>query len=166
MQAFRHPSGQPMRNRPKFLVISDGGLEFTARQILTSANKMWITDADVGLTVPVAMPTTNVLAQYGLQLVIDPWLSIAGTAGFTQNTWYLFADPANIAAVECDYLQGHENPEICMKASDKVSVGGGDVGPMTGDFATDNILYRVRQCFGANKLDWRATYVNTVADTR
>jgi len=42
MQAFRHPSGQPMRNRPKFLVISDGGLEFTARQILTSALKQWV----------------------------------------------------------------------------------------------------------------------------
>ena len=162
MQAFRHPSGQPMRNRPKFLVISDGGLEFTARQILTSANKMWT--QTTALAAPVAYPTTNVIANYGLQLVIDPWLSIAGLDGFTANTWYLFADPNNIAAVECDYLEGHERPEICMKASDKVSVGGGALGPMTGDFATDNIFYRVRQCFGANKLDWRATYINTVAD--
>ena len=164
MTAIRHPSGQPIRNRPKYLVISDGGLEFTARQILTSANKMWITDADVGLTAPVAMPTTNVVAQYGLQLIVDPWLSIVGTAGFTDNTWYLFADPNMIAAVECDYLQGHENPEICMKASDKVSITGAPLNSMTGDFATDNILYRVRQCFGANKLDWRGTYINTVAD--
>ena len=162
MQAFRHPSGQPMRNRPKFLVISDGGLEFTARQILTSANKMWT--QTTALAAPVAYPTTNVIANYGLQLVIDPWLSIASLNGFTANTWYLFADPNNIAAVECDYLEGHERPEICMKASDKVSVGGGALGPMTGDFATDNIFYRVRQCFGANKLDWRATYINTVAD--
>jgi len=163
MQAFRHPSGQPMRNRPKFLVISDGGLEFTARQILTSTHKehVYRGTTDAG---PTAYPTSNVIAQYGLQLIIDPWLSIAGTAGFTQNTWYLFADPNNIAAVECDYLEGHERPEICMKASDKVTIGGGALGPMTGDFATDNIFYRVRQCFGANKLDWRATYINTVAD--
>jgi len=61
-------------------------------------------------------------------------------------------------------LAGHEQPEICMKASDKVSLTGGPLSAMTGDFATDNILYRVRQCFGANKLDWRATYINTVAD--
>lgn len=160
MQAFRHPSGQPMRNRPKYLVISDGGLEFTARQILTSANKMWLDNA----AGPVAYPTRNVIADYGLQLIIDPWLSIAGLAGFTANTWYLFSDPNNIAAIECDYLEGHERPEICMKASDKVTIGGGAIGPMTGDFATDNIFYRVRQCFGANKLDWRATFINTVAD--
>ena len=167
MQAFRHPSGQPMRNKPKYLVISDGGLEFTARQILTSANKMWLDHVTLaaasGATI-YPMPTTNVIAQYGLQLVVDPWLSIAGGAGFTRNSWYLFADPNNIAAVECDYLQGHEIPEICMKASDKVNIAGGPISPMDGDFATDNVFYRVRQCFGANKLDWRATYYNRVAD--
>jgi len=162
MAAIRHPSGQPIRNRAKYLVISDGGLEFTARQILTSANKMWT--QTTALAAPVAYPTANVISQYGLQLIVDPWLSIAGTAGWTANSWYLFADPANIAAIECDYLKGHERPEVCMKASDKVTIGGGALNPMSGDFATDNIFYRIRQCFGANKLDWRATYYNRVAD--
>lgn len=161
MAAIRHPSGQPIRNRAKYLVVSDGGLEFTARQILTSANKTWVSNA---AGAPVAYPTNNVIAQYGLQLIVDPWLSIAGTAGWTTNSWYLFADPDSIAAIECDYLKGHERPEICMKASDKVTIGGGAIGPMSGDFATDNIFYRIRQCFGANKLDWRATYYNRVAD--
>jgi len=111
-----------------------------------------------------AYPTTNVVSQYGLELIVDPWLSLAATAGFDNNSWYLFADPNVIAAVEYDYLTGHEKPEICMKASDKVAIGGGPLGAMTGDFATDNIFYRIRQCFGANKLDWRATYYNRVAD--
>ena len=163
MQAFRHPSGQPIRNKPKYLVVSDGGLEFTALQILTSANKMWVMTGDADVAAK-AYPTTNVIARYGLELIVDPWLSIAGLDGYTANTWYLFADPRNIAAVECDYLEGHEKPEICMKSSDKVSLGGGAIGPMSGDFTTDNIFYRVRQCFGANKLDWRATFINTVAD--
>ncbi|MDP2363703.1 MAG: hypothetical protein Q8M94_08030, partial [Ignavibacteria bacterium] len=74
------------------------------------------------------------------------------------------SEPNLIAAVECDYLEGHERPEICMKAGNKIAIGGGDLGPMTGDFESDNILYRVRQCFGANKLDWRASYYNKVAD--
>jgi len=163
MQAFRHPSGQPMRNKPKYLVVSDGGLEFTARQILTSTlvHRLGPDALPAAVT---AYPTTNVVAQYGLELIVDPWLSIAGLDGFTANTWYLFADPKNIAAVECDYLEGHERPEICMKSSNKVTLGGGAIGPMTGDFETDNIFYRVRQCFGANKLDWRATFINTVAD--
>jgi len=144
MQAFRHPSGQPMRNKPKYLVISDGGLEFTARQILTSATKQWlehITRAGAdGFQTLYPMPTTNVIAQYGLELIIDPWLSIAGLDGYTANSWYLFADPRNIAAIECDYLEGHERPEICMKASNKVTIGGGAINPMTGDFDRQHIL--------------------------
>jgi hypothetical protein len=46
-----------------------------------------------------------------------------------------------------------------MKDSDKVSIGGGAISAMDGDFATDNIIYRVRDCFGICKLDWRATYM-------
>ncbi len=37
---------------------------------------------------------------------------------------------------------GQEDPEICMKDSDKVTVGGGALSPFSGDFATDNIFYR------------------------
>ncbi|MBN1690445.1 MAG: hypothetical protein JW901_05450 [Dehalococcoidia bacterium] len=157
MQAFRDPGGIPIRNRPKYLVVSDGGLEFEARNILTSTYRM---NVDSGG----AFPMANTIAQYGLQLVVDPWLSILGTAGFTKNSWYLFADPTFIAAIEADYLEGHETPEICMKSSDKVSVSGAPMSPMSGDFESDNILYRIRDCFGANKLDWRATFLNTVAD--
>ncbi len=67
-------------------------------------------------------------------------------------------DPNDIAALEAGFLRGHERPEICMKASDKVTIGGGAIGPMSGDFATDNIFYRVRHFFGITELDWRATY--------
>jgi len=55
-------------------------------------------------------------------------------------------------------LSGHERPEICMKASNKVTVGGGSINPMSGDFATDNVFYRVKLVFGATTLDWRGTY--------
>jgi hypothetical protein len=152
MAAFTDVNGEPIMNRAKYLVVGPG-LEFTARQILTSATKMWI-NVVAAPTVP--MPTTNVISQYGLQLIIDPYIPIF--APNAQLSWFLFADPADIAAMECDYLAGHERPEICMKASDKVSIGGGEVGPMSGDFATDNIFYRVRDVFGCNKLEWRATY--------
>ena len=46
-----------------------------------------------------------------------------------------------------------------MKASDKVSIGGGPVSPFAGDFATDNVFYRVRSVFGGTALDWRASYM-------
>jgi len=152
MAAFTDANGEPIMNRAKYLVVGPG-LEFTARQILTSTNKQWL-DTAAGAVIPV--PTTNVIPQYGLQLVIDPYLPI-----YLPNavlSWFLFADPKDIAAMEVDYLTGHERPEICMKASDKVNIGGGELGPMTGDFATDNVFYRVRDVFGCNKLEWRATY--------
>lgn len=158
MQAFLDANGEPIMNRPKFLVVPPG-LEFTARQILTSAVKMWLAPD----TLPAAVtpyPMTNVISQYGLTLVVDPYLPVMDpTAANGLTAWYLFAAPVDIAAMECDYLVGHERPEICMKASDKVDIGGGAIGAMAGDFATDNVFYRVREIFGCNKLDWRAVYM-------
>lgn len=162
MRKFTDANGEPILNRPKYLVVGPD-LEFTARAILTSATKMYTAEGiDVdGNIYSTAYPTTNVMAQYGLELVVDDYLPVIDPTHV--NSWYLFADPANIAAIEHDYLKGHERPEICMKASDKVALGGGLISPMEGDFGTDNVLYRVRLVFGANKLDWRATYMNQVA---
>ncbi len=160
MAAFTDVNGEPIMNRAKYLVVGPA-LEFTARQILTSAMKMWLADSD-DVTPPAAYPMTNVVSQYGLQLVIDPYIPILDAS--YPGSWYLFSDPADIAAMEVDHLAGHERPEICMKASNKVSIGGGELGAMTGDFETDNIFYRVRLVFGCNKLvttgGWRATYMN------
>jgi len=157
MQAFLDANSEPIMNRPKFLVVPPA-LEFTARQILTSTHKSWHYGGDdEAFATAGPMPTTNVIPQIGLQLVIDPYLAVINAVTYP-NSWYLFAAPSDIAAIEVDRLAGHERPEICMKASDKVNIGGGELGPMTGDFATDNVFYRVRDVFGANQLDWRATY--------
>lgn len=156
MASFLDANGEPIMNRAKYLVVPPG-LEMTARQILTSANKMWIRTLAAA---SVAMPTTNVIAQYGLTLIVDPYLPVLDPVAANGLTaWYLFADPKDIAAVEVAHLKGHERPEICMKASDKVTIGGGAINPLSGDFATDNVFYRVRLCFGATTLDWRATYM-------
>lgn len=163
MAAFVDVNGEAIENRAKYLVVPPA-LELTARQILTSANKMWLAGATTIAAAPdVPHPTANVIAQYGLQLVVDPYLTILDTAAGNPLTavggWYLFSDPKDIAALEVAHLRGHERPEICMKASDKVSLGGGLIGPLEGDFATDNVFYRVRLCFGGTTLDWRATYM-------
>ncbi len=159
MAAFTDANGEPIQNRAKYLVVPPA-LELTGRQILTSTEKRYTGGA--GGT---AWPTTNVVSNYGLTLIVDPYLPIASlvnepTYTNSANTaWYLFADPNDIAAIEVAHLSGHERPEICMKASDKVTVGGGAIGPMSGDFATDNVLYRVRLVFGGVTQDWRATYM-------
>jgi len=153
-KGFLDAGGEPIMVSPKYLVVPPS-LEFTARQILTSATKMWTDDAG---GVATAWPTANVIAQVGLQVVVDPYLGIYGGADLATQ-WYLFADPSDIAAFEFAHLAGHERPEICMKASDKVSVGGGAVGPFSGDFATDNVFYRVRMVAGVCTLDWRGSYM-------
>jgi len=156
MQAFVDGTGNPIMNRPKYLVVPPA-LEMTARQILTSTQKMWT--QTTALAAPAAWPMTNVVASYGLQLIVDPYLMLRGTGANLATQWYLFSDPKDIAAVEVAHLKGHERPEICMKASDKVTIGGGAINPMSGDFATDNVFYRVRLVFGGALLDWRGTYI-------
>lgn len=147
-------TGNPILVRGVHLVVPPQ-LEFTARQILTSATKMW-TESAGGAATP--YPMSNVVSQYGLQLHVDPWLPIVDATGTDDSTWYVFADPADGAAVEFATLRGYEDPEICMKASDKVTVGGGALSPFSGDFATDNILYRVRMVYGFDQMDPRFAY--------
>jgi hypothetical protein len=100
-----------------------------------------------------------VVSQIGMQLHVDPWLPIVDATNYDDYTWYVFAEPSLGAAVEFSYLSGYEDPEVCMKASDKVTLGGGgNISPFTGDFATDNVFYRVRHVFGSTQLDPRYTY--------
>ncbi len=151
-------NGEAIPTRPKYLVVPPA-LEMTARQILSSATKMWVEGTGAN---PTVWPTTNVIPEMGLQLIIDPYITIldvaAGNPLSAVGAWYLFTDPRELAVLEAAHLTGHENPEIAMKASDKVTVGGGPINALSGDFATDNVFYRVRQVFGAITLDWRGFY--------
>jgi len=159
MKSQTNPSGKRMRIRPKYLVIPPA-LEFQARAILTSALKQW-TEVGAGAGIPV--PTTNVIPQAGLELKINEWLPVIDTT-HGDTAWYLFADPNIGAAIEIGYLRGYESPEVVMKASNKVSVGGGGLmSPFSGDFETDNIMYRVRDVVGGTPLDPRMTYLQSGA---
>ncbi len=153
MNMFTDEGGEPIMATPKYLVVPPA-LEMTGLQILESTTKHVATGV-----AGVPYPTANIVAKRGLQLIVDKYLPIVNTGNDQHTQWYLFSDPNDIAAIESAHLTGHERPEIAMKASDKVTVGGGAIGPMSGDFATDNIFYRVRLVFGAAPLDWRATYM-------
>lgn len=154
MAAQTDVQGRPLGIRAKHLVVPPA-LEFTARAILTSALKQW---TDVAVAGGVPMPTTNVMPQMGLVLHVDPLLPVIDLSANRNGTWYLFADLSQGVAIQMDFLRGHEDPEICMKASDKVTVGGGALSPFSGDFATDNVFYRVRDVHGGTRVDRRYTY--------
>ena len=157
MQVWTDLDGTLVRNRPVKLVVPPI-LELPARSILTSS---WILSVQGGSntdTVPTMLPTANTLAQYGLSLGVDPLLPIIDTVNGNTG-WYLFADPAVLPSLEIEHMQGHEVPEIAMKASNKVSVGGAPMSPMSGDFDTDSIKYRVRLILARTSLDWRGCYM-------
>lgn len=148
-------TGRPLGIRAKHLVVPPD-LEFTARAILTSALSQW-TDTAAATNFP--LPTTNIIPQLGLQLHVNSELRTIDATGNDVGTWYLFADTTQGWAMEYDRLRGHETPEICMKASDKVSPTGVPLSPFSGDFATDNVFYRVRCCGNGTQLDPRYAYV-------
>lgn len=158
MAAQTNPAGEPLGIRGKHLVVPPA-LETTARNILTSALKQW---TEIGAGAGVPMPTANVLPQMGIQMHVNHYLPVIDTT-HGNTGWYLFADPMEVAALEFGYLRGHETPEIVMKSSDKVMPSGASVSPFSGDFATDNIMYRVRHVFGGTPMDPRATYLQSGA---
>jgi hypothetical protein len=142
-------NGRPLGIRGTHLVVPNL-LELTGRAILTSTLIL--------STAAAPIPNANVLSQMGLQLHVNPLLPVIDTSGNRNGTWYVFADPSQGKAIQMDFLRGNEDPEICMKASDKVTVGGGSLSPFSGDFATDNIFYRVRDVHGGTQLDPRYVY--------
>ncbi|MGA2159987.1 MAG: hypothetical protein ABSG90_12310 [Dehalococcoidia bacterium] len=155
MAQFTDLNGEPVENSARLLVVPPV-LEIPAREYVTSAWKMWV-DQNGGAT-PTAYPMNNVLAQTQLQVVVDPYLPfIDKTNG--QTGWYLFADPSAMPCMEFAHMSGHEVPEIAMHVSNKMTVGGGPISPMAGDFESDNILYRVRVIAGVTKLDWRGCFM-------
>jgi hypothetical protein len=156
MSAQQDSLGRPLGLEGAVLMVPPR-LKIRALQILNSAYQMVTTTANVPL------PQANVISQLNLQLCVNPLLPIVDTSGNHDFTWYLFADPNVRAAVQVDFLRGQESPEVVMKASDKATTGGALMSPYSGDFASDNIMYRVRHICSAARLDPRATYAQVAA---
>ena len=149
-------NGRPLSIRGLHLVIPTD-LEDTVWQGLTST----ILQYETGLGAVVPQGTTNPLVRHGIQVHVDPWLPQIDTSGNVATTWYLFADTAFNYAIGLDHLRGHEGPEICMKASNKVTMSGAPISPFDGDFDSDDVMYRVRMVLGGNYLDPRCAYAQT-----
>lgn len=151
----------PLNARAKYIIYPPA-LDFTVRKILGSQFGQWTYGGD-DEAAPVMNGTTNVLSNWGLIPIMNEWLPIINAA--TGNTaWYLATDPVgSVPLLEAGGLMGREDPEIFMKASDKVAVGGAPISPLEGDFATDNIFYAIRYCFGGAVCDTHGGYASTGA---
>ncbi len=150
-------TGEPIMSSARYLVVNPS-LRILAQDILTSTFKQW---TDGGTAAITAHETANTVAQAGLQLIVDPWIPIVATTGTTGATsWALVSDPTNIPLAAFAHRTGAEGPELFMKASDQVRVGGGAVSQFEGDFGTDNIFYKVRHAIGAVALEHRGGWAS------
>ena len=88
-----------------------------------------------------------------IQLSVNPYIPVIASSSNGDTSWFLFGAPSGgRPALEMGFLQGHEAPEIFMKAPNATRVGGGSLNPMDGDFDTDSLEYKVRHVFGGARL--------------
>jgi len=140
--------GEPIFTEAVILAVPPA-LEVTALNIL---NALQIEMIETGGTTNQKIIAQNWMKNR-MQLVVLPYLPIiADTNGAT--SWFLFTNPAtNRGALEMGFLRGYNEPQVFMKSSNQLSIGGGDAGPFGGDFDSDSIEYKVRHIFGGVLLD-------------
>jgi len=148
LQTQKDSAGEPIMVEGAILVVPPS-LEVTAMNILNAIEIRPTTGG--GGTAEQTLVSGN-WVRGRITLAVNYYLPIIDTTkGAT--TWYLFADP-NVGrpAAEIGHLIGHEEPEVFVKSSNAERVGGGS-DPMSGDFDTDAIAYKVRHVLGGTLLD-------------
>jgi hypothetical protein len=155
MRRFVDADGEPVIFEGFELVVPPA-LEIRMLQALNPANIIMAGgDSTTGIR-PAIRSSSNTVPQLNITGHVNPYLPIMDTSGNGNNTWYLFARLAGAGyAARMNFLKGHENPEVCMKNPDKVSLGGGVMSPLEGDYQSDSIRWRVRHCLGGTQVDPR-----------
>lgn len=146
---FLSSAGEPILNTPQTLMVPPA-LQLQAEEVLSPA--AMIIGATGALTT-----SQNIIAERGLTLIVNPWLPIINTTS-GNTSWYLFS--GTVKPGEMGRIVGHENPEIFIKSSNAMSIGGGDSGPLVGSFENDEVTYKVRYIQGETTLDPRGGWAS------
>jgi len=96
--------GKPILISPSVLLVPTA-LKVTAQQLMTETRVNETTSADK------PKPANNPHAGKW-KPVASPYLNAQGIAGGSAKAWYLFANPADVAAIEIAYLRGRRVPTI------------------------------------------------------
>lgn len=159
---MKDEQGEPIFIDAVTLVVPPA-LEIVARNIL-NAIQLEITTAAAGGAPP--NPATageqRLIVQNWMRnkltLVVDPYIPMVASTANGNTSWFLFANPnEGRPAIRLGFLRGHEEPEIFMKSSNAVRVGGGPTDPMDGDFETDTVQWKVRHVLGGVRMDPKMT---------
>lgn len=96
------------------------------------------------------------------KIVVNDWLTRIDETANKASTWYLMPAPTSIRpAVYLSFLQGHETPDLRVKADAGMRLGGGAVDPSEGSFERDAVEYRIRHVVKGNQGFSDAVYVST-----
>ena len=96
--------GKPILLTPSVLLVPSA-LKVTAQVLMSETRINETTTADKG------KPAVNPHAGKW-KPVASPYLNAQGLAGGSAKAWYLFANPADVAAIEIAYLRGKRTPTI------------------------------------------------------
>jgi hypothetical protein len=107
--------GKPILITPAILLVPTS-LKVTAQQLMTETRVNETTTADK------PKPANNPHAGKWIPLA-SPYLNSQGIAGGSATAWYLFANPADVAAMEIAYLRGQRTPTIESSESDFDNLG-------------------------------------------
>lgn len=107
---FVDKSGNPIDVMPKTLLVGPGNA-VNAKQLFADQFVNESTTTDKGK--PSGNPHRGMY-----EPVITPWLSSAKIAGASATVWGLFADPADVPALEVAYLNGSETPVLQSSEAD------------------------------------------------
>lgn len=154
LAAQRDSDGEPIYIEMVTLVVPPA-LEVVARNILNATEILAASGGGDG-TGNDQLRAVNWMRDK-VELVVNPWLPVISSTANGNTSWYLFANP-NVGrpAAEIGFLIGHEQPEIWMKSSDAVRVGGGQVAPEEGSFDLDAVQWRVRVVLGGSLISPRS----------
>jgi len=156
MLRFNNASADaPIDNSPMYLMVGPGN--YVNALSITGTTTQTFSGGAAGI----AYPVDNVIRQFNLKVLMNPWIPFLVTGGTVATTcWCLFSDPNKIAAGELGKLAGHETPDIYIKDPDMRRLGGGDTNPMDGDWMTGSVGYLGRICLGGCTLNGRAGWAS------
>ena len=145
LSAMTDSEGMPISVNGVILMVVPS-LEITAMNIMNAVN-LDIRGESGGGTSEQFLNVQNWM-RGRVQLVVNHFLPIVSTSETTDN-WFLIASPGESRpAFHFARLRGHESPELYVKDSNQLSLGGGMVDPAQGSFENDDIDYKLRAFFG------------------
>jgi hypothetical protein len=152
--------GTPIMNDPIYIVCGSKTTEFKATQILSSTTVAYTGGS--GAADRDNLPTMMIVPQEVRNRMFvryNPWIRLFDPTNY-DTSWYLFADKTMGWAVEAAFLRGYAQPQMFMRASSQMMLGG-LADPLVGGFDNDAVDYKVRHVIGGSSTEavggWRFT---------